>query len=107
MAFGDSDRGVFVSTGDFGSTVVVGATTSSGVLRMRWLEEQDASGSVVRSQRPTLTVPRGAFTLPALDASVVVGGVTYKYRGKVGASVQSNAASSGFEEWLLVGGTAG
>jgi hypothetical protein len=106
VAFGDGDRDVFVSTSDFGAVVVVGGTTAAGVLRLQWLEEQDASGSVVRTQRPTLRVKRGAFTLPALDAAVTVAGVAYKYRGKVNASVQANASTSGFEDWLLVGGTA-
>lgn len=106
MAFGDGDRGVFVSTNDFGSPVVVGATTSSGVLRMQWLEEQDSSGSLVRTQRPVLRVLRGAFTLPALDATVTVDGTAFKYRGKVGASITAIATASGFEDWLLVGGTA-
>lgn len=105
MAFGDTDRDVFLDTTVFGSVVVVGGTTATGVLSFQWMEEQDGAAQLVRTQQPLLTVKRGAFTLPALDATVTVGGIAYKYRGKVGASVDGAPSASGMEQWLLVGGT--
>jgi hypothetical protein len=102
MAFGDADRSVFVEPGVWGAAVRVGTQAGYGLLTLRWIEDGEYG---MRTQEPVLTFPRGAFTAPALDASVTVGGVAYKYRGKVDASPDAAPATSGFESWVLVGGT--
>jgi hypothetical protein len=103
MGFGDADRDVFVDAAVFGTTVVVGVTTGNGVLSFRWLEPTEPYGA--RTQAPVLRVKRGAFTRPALDATVKVGGVNYAYRGKADAAVDAAESGRGFEDWLLAGGT--
>jgi hypothetical protein len=103
--FGDADRAVFLDSAVFGVPVTSGVTTATGVLSIAWMEEQDGSGLPYKTQRPTLTVERGVFARPALDATVWINGVEYVYRGLVDKSEDAiddrTGESGGLETWLV------
>jgi hypothetical protein len=93
----DADRSVFLSSNEFGNTVVVGATTSTGVFRTRDVEEGEYG---TRTRALVLQVMRGTFSTPARDATVTVGGTAYKFRGLVNQSPDTGN-SSGFDYWIV------
>lgn len=98
MAFNDADRSIFLSTAEFGSTVVSGGTTSTGVLRTREFEEGEYSA---KTRALVLQVMRGTFATPARDATVTIGGTAHKYRGEWNKS-PDGGSSSGFDYWVVV-----
>lgn len=95
---GDSDRDVFVNANEFASSVVLGATTSTGVLRTRAYEEGEYGA---KTHKKVLQVKRGTFSTPARDATVTIGGVAHKYRG-VDDESADGGLSSGFDYWIVV-----